>query len=172
MMSLTLHTSLLLALSQLTMVKCQSGENFSQVLRDTLTLDARVRPVKNFTTTTVVTVSFHLMSIIDFDTVKQKLVSNGWLYVQWINEYATWNPADYGGVLMVNPDPDTVWRPRLTIKNTMKDLKPIGEEYITILSRYDGLTMWLPAERYETFCRVDVTYFPFDIQVTYAAFHP
>ena len=58
-----------------------------------------------------------------------------------------------------------MWRPRLTVINTMKDLKPLGEDYILILAVYDGTTMWLPAERFETFCKVDVTYFPFDIQV-------
>ena len=168
MTSFTLPTCLLLVLVQLLIpVRCQSGENFSQVLKDTLTLDPRVRPVKNFTTATVVNVSFHLMSIISFDTVEQRLESNGWLYVQWINEYVTWNPADYGGVLVVSPDPDMVWRPRLTVLNTMKDMKPIGEDYVTIMSAYDGSTVWYPAERFETFCRVDVTYFPFDIQVMY-----
>ena len=123
MTSFTLPTCLLLVLVQLLItVRCQSGENFSQVLKDTLTLDPRVRPVKNFITATVVNVSFHLMSIISFDTVEQRLESNGWVYVQWINEYVTWNPADYGGVLVVSPDPDMVWRPRLTVLNTMKDM--------------------------------------------------
>ena len=171
-MSLILRACLFLALSGLPMVTCQSGENFSQVLKDTLTLDARVRPVKNFTTTTVVTVSFHLMAIINFDTVEQKLVSNGWLQVEWVNEYITWNPADYDRVYSVSPDPDKVWRPRLAVKNTIKELKPIGEDYVTIVSVNDGSTVWYPAERFETFCRVDVTYFPFDIQVCHAVFYP
>ena len=169
---LALRACLLSALFRLPIITCQSGENFSQVLKDTLILDARVRPVKDFTTTTIVNISFHLMAIINFDTVEQKLVSNGWLQVGWFNEYITWNPADYGGVKIVSPDPDKVWRPRLTIENTMKDLKPIGEDYVTIVSVYDGFTLWSPAEHFETFCRVDVTYFPFDIQVTYAAFYP
>ena len=172
MTSLVLRACLLLALSKLPMVTCQSGENFSQLLEDKLTLNPRVRPVKNYTTTTVVNVSFHLMAINNFDTVEQKLVSNGWMVVQWVNEYFTWNPADYGNAYIISPDPDKVWRPRITVLNTMKDLKPIGEDYITITSVYDGTTTWYPAERFETFCRVDVTYFPFDIQVTDAASHP
>ena len=71
MTSLALHACLLLALARLPVVTCQSGENFSQVLKDITTqVDARVRPVKNFDTMTVVNVSFHLMSIDEFDTVK------------------------------------------------------------------------------------------------------
>ena len=103
---LLLCARLLLTLSTLPMVTGQSGENFSQILKDTLTLDPTVRPVRNFTNTTLVTVSFHLMTIIDFDTVEQRLVSNGWLWVQWVNEYVTWNPADYEGVCAVNPESD------------------------------------------------------------------
>ena len=84
----------------------------------------------------------------------------------WNNEYTRWNPSDYGWAYSVSPDPNTVWRPRLTVLNTMKDLKPLGEDYILIITVYDGTTMWFPAERFETFCEVDVTYFPFDIQVS------
>ena len=167
MRPLTLRTCVLLALTRLPMVTCQSGENFDQVLKDTLTLDASVRPVKNFTTTTVVTVSFHLMTIINFDTVEQKLVSNGFLIVQWNNDYVTWNPADYGGASLVTPRADKVWRPRLAMLNTMTELEPIAEEnYIFIVASFDGSMFWYAAERFETFCRVDVTYFPFDIQVS------
>ncbi|XP_070183592.1 neuronal acetylcholine receptor subunit beta-3-like [Littorina saxatilis] len=87
-----------------------------------------------------------------------------YLQVQWSNEYMMWDPAQYGGAYTASPDPDKIWRPGLTVQNTMKDMKPIGQEYVQILSIADGTTIWYPAERFETFCRVDVTYFPFDIQ--------
>ena len=169
MASWTLRACVFLALSRLSTITCQSGEQFDQVLKDTMTLDSRVRPVKNASTTTIVTVSFHLMNIINLDTVEQKLLSNGFLTVKWDNKYFTWKPWEYGGVYAVNPDPDKVWLPRVTIRNTMKDLKPIGEDYIMIMALFNGTMTWFPAEHFETFCRVDVTYFPFDIQVIYAA---
>ncbi|XP_076439553.1 acetylcholine receptor subunit alpha-like [Babylonia areolata] len=142
----------------------QSGENFTKIHQDIIKIDKRVRPVKNWTTITNVSVSFHLMSIIQFDTVEQKLVSNGWLFVQWKNEYTTWNPYEYENAWSVSPDPDKVWRPMLTVQNTMTNMRPMGEEYIAMLLLFDGTTYWFPAERFETFCEVDVTYFPFDIQ--------
>ena len=75
----------------------------------------------------------------EVDADEQRLAAGA----MWINESATWNPADYGGVSYVNPDPDKAWRPRLT----MKDLKPIGEDYVVIVSVRTSLTMWYTASR-------------------------
>ena len=168
MMSQAVSAQLLLALSLLPIVTCGSGEDIDRILQDTVTLDPMVRPVKNLsTTTTVVEVSFHLISIAAFDTVEQKLVSNGYLSVRWDNEYFNWLPLNYGNIYVVSPDPDKIWRPTLTVMNTMKELKPIGENYVLLTALFNGTMFWFPADRFETFCRVDVAYFPFDIQVMY-----
>ncbi|KAK7108174.1 neuronal acetylcholine receptor subunit alpha-7-like isoform X2 [Littorina saxatilis] len=156
--------SVLLALG-LSLVESQTGEDFTKLLSDFPNIDSRVRPVKNYSTVSVVNVSFHLMAILGFDTITQKLSSTGWLQATWSNEYTTWNPDHYGGVRSVSPNPATMWRPKLTLKNTMADLKPMGEDYINLELLPDGTTIWYPGDLLETFCRVDVTYFPFDIQI-------
>lgn len=153
---------LLLAVSS--QCRGQSAINFTHLQRNLITIDPRVRPAEDSSNQIQVTVAFHLMSIADFDTVNQKLVSNGWLQVVWRNPYMVWDPNDYGGVSYIYPDPETVWRPRLTVQNTMKDLKPLGEDYVFISVFSDGSTAWFLGERFETFCSVDVTYFPFDSQ--------
>ncbi|XP_025095155.1 LOW QUALITY PROTEIN: neuronal acetylcholine receptor subunit alpha-7-like [Pomacea canaliculata] len=151
--------------AQLHVTSCQSAVNVTRVHEHVYNvITPYTRPVKNYSTITNVRVLFHLMAINDFDTASQKLTSTGWMQVQWQNEYLAWDPAAFGGVINIFPDPTQVWRPRLTLRNTMKDLKAIGEEYIVIMARYDGFMEWYPAEQFETFCYVDVTYFPFDIQ--------
>ncbi|XP_076461522.1 neuronal acetylcholine receptor subunit alpha-3-like [Babylonia areolata] len=142
----------------------QSALNVSKLHDELLNLIPNVRPVNDVTQPTVVNISFHLLSIISLDTVSQKLVSNGWMSVVWHNDYVSWNPEHHGGVWRISPHPDRLWRPRLTVLNTLKDLKPVGEDYVVIYLTYKGEVFWLPAERFETFCRVDVTFFPFDIQ--------
>ena len=143
---------------------CQSAENVSKVHEDFLTLNPNVRPAKDLSTQTNISVAFHLLSITSFDTVNQRLVSNGWLDVMWVNDYVKWDPADYGGVGQINPPPNQVWRPRITVQNSLKDLRPVGEKYVVIIIDAVGETWWFPAEHFETFCRIDVTYFPFDTQ--------
>ncbi|XP_076461518.1 acetylcholine receptor subunit alpha-1-A-like [Babylonia areolata] len=142
----------------------QSAFNLSKLQNDLMILTPNIRPVKDLTQPTVINISFHLMSIISLDMVSQKLVSNGWMSVAWQNDYMTWDRADYDGIWNINPLVDRMWRPRLTVENTMKELKPIGEEYVVMDLYNSGLVMWFPAERFETFCNVNVTFFPFDIQ--------
>ncbi|KAL8585962.1 hypothetical protein ACOMHN_059398 [Nucella lapillus] len=147
-----------------TVTRAQSAENFNTILQKFPDIDKQIRPVRNISTRTTVTVSFNLMSIVEFNTVEQKLVSNGYFIVMWDNEYTTWNPFTHGNAWTVAPPPDKVWRPMLTVKNTMRDMKPLGEDYTMITTYFNGTTVWYPAERLETFCAVDVTYFPFDVQ--------
>ncbi|XP_076461482.1 neuronal acetylcholine receptor subunit non-alpha-2-like [Babylonia areolata] len=142
----------------------QSALNVSKLHDDLLTLSPHVRPEKDLTRPTVVNVSFHLMSIVSLDIVGQKLVSNGWMGVTWQNDYLTWNPTDYGGVKSIIPPGDRLWRPQLTVENTVKECKPVGEEYVVMHVYNSGLVAWFPAERFETMCKVSVTFFPFDIQ--------
>ncbi|KAK7494915.1 hypothetical protein BaRGS_00013794 [Batillaria attramentaria] len=143
---------------------CQSGEDISKIHDDVITLNPMVRPVANYHDQIVVRVAFHLMSINNFDTVQQKFTTNGWMEVEWLNHYSTWDPAQYGGAYLISPKPDSVWRPKLTVINSLKELKPIGQEYVYTLLSFDGRSYWYPAERFETSCSVDVTYFPFDTQ--------
>lgn len=142
----------------------QSGDDFSKLHNDLFKVNPRVRPVKNKSTRTTVNIDFHLMAINSFQTVEQKLNSVGWMNITWRDEYLVWDPKDYGNATLIYPDPDKVWRPKLTIQNTMKDLKPLGEEYVVIQAGNDGTVSWYPAEAFETFCHVDITYFPFDTQ--------
>ncbi|XP_025095678.1 LOW QUALITY PROTEIN: neuronal acetylcholine receptor subunit beta-3-like [Pomacea canaliculata] len=155
-MRVLIFTAALLA--QLHVTSCQSAVNVTRVHEHVYNvITPYTRPVKNFSTTTNVQVLFYLMAINDFDTASQKLTSTGWMLVQWQNEYLTWDPAAFGGVQTIFPDPTQVWRPRLAIQNTMKDLKAIGEDYVVIMAVYNGIMQWFPAEQFETFCYVDVT---------------
>ncbi|XP_076461521.1 acetylcholine receptor subunit alpha-1-A-like [Babylonia areolata] len=159
-----MRAALVVVLVVLTTDTClsQSALNVSKLYDDLPKLNSQIRPVKDLTQPTAVNISFHLLSIISLDTVIQKLVSNGWLSVAWQNDYLTWEPADYEGVRKFSHFGDQTWKPRLTMSNTMKKLQPFGEEN-SMLEFYDsGLVRWFPGDQFETFCHIDVTYFPFD----------
>lgn len=147
-------------------VLCQSAEDVTSLLQDLYkkNISTRTRPVRDVATVTNVSVSFYLMSINSFEMVNHKLTTNGWLSVTWKDEYMVWNPDEHNGIITISTDPKRVWKPRLTVQNTMKDLKPIGQKVVTIEANSKGVMSWFPAEAFETSCRVDVTYFPFDTQ--------
>ncbi|KAL8613302.1 hypothetical protein ACOMHN_052542 [Nucella lapillus] len=142
----------------------QSALNFSQLHDDLLTLTRHVRPVKDASRPTLVNITFHLLSIITLDTVIQKLTSNGWMSVVWRNDYMVWDAERYGGIKLITPPEDRMWRPRLTVHNSLKELRAVGEDYIVLNVDNTGAVFWYPAERFETFCHIDVTFFPFDLQ--------
>ncbi|KAL8560916.1 hypothetical protein ACOMHN_035856 [Nucella lapillus] len=142
----------------------QSALNVSKLAKDLTTLGPNVRPVSDLSQPTVVNIFFHLMSIIALDTVGQKLVSNGWLNVSWQSDFHTWNPEQYDGVRSITPSVKQMWRPRVSVRNSLKELKAIGEEYIVMNIVSNGLVIWYPAEHFETFCYVDISFFPFDRQ--------
>ncbi|PVD31004.1 hypothetical protein C0Q70_10280 [Pomacea canaliculata] len=94
----------------------------------------------------------------------QKLTSTAWLMVTWHDDYLTWDPKSFGGVERIFADPAQVWRPRLAIRNTMMDIRQLGNDYVVLQVDHHGRVTWYPAERFETYCQVIVTYFPLDVQ--------
>ncbi|XP_025095677.1 neuronal acetylcholine receptor subunit alpha-6-like [Pomacea canaliculata] len=143
----------------------QSAEDVARVHSDLLTNQfPKVRPEKDLSQVTVVNMSFHLISVNGLDTASQKLSTNGWIKVSWKNTYLEWDPANYSGVWRIFPEPDKVWLPRLTVINSLNELKPIGTSYSFIMVTSDGITSWYPAEVFETFCAINVKQFPFDFQ--------
>lgn len=122
------------------------------------------RPSTNLSLPTTVYVSFYLMSINEFNTAAQKLTSTAWLMVTWHDDYLTWDPKSFGGVERIFADPAQVWRPRLAIRNTMMDIRQLGNDYVVLQVDHHGRVTWYPAERFETYCQVIVTYFPLDTQ--------
>ncbi|KAL8596397.1 hypothetical protein ACOMHN_047456 [Nucella lapillus] len=142
----------------------QTALNANQLHDDLVTLRPNVRPASDYSQPTEVNISFHLMSVISLDTVSQKLVSNGWMSVSWRNDYVTWDPRRYGGISHISPSASDMWRPRLSVLNSMKELKAVGDDYVVLDLASDGVVSWFPAERFETFCHIDVTFFPFDHQ--------
>ncbi|XP_025095676.1 neuronal acetylcholine receptor subunit alpha-7-like [Pomacea canaliculata] len=140
----------------------QSAEDVSRIhaeLENSI-ISPYIRPAKNFSRPLIVNISFHLVAIVDFNAASHRLTSSALLTVTWQDDYLTWEPAAYGGITRILPDPTKLWRPRLTIRNTLTDMKVIGQNYM--VARHDGTVKWFPAEMFETFCHGDVKYFPYD----------
>lgn len=163
---IVITAAILLSLLSLS-TTAQSAEDVSK-LHDILYLvNPNTRPIRNATIKTNILVSFYLINIHGLEMATQKLKCSGFLVVTWTDEYMVWRPSDHGGVKMIYPDPNKVWRPKLVFQNSLKDFKPVGLDFVLLSAYYNGSVTWFPAETLETFCKVDVTYFPYDIQRCY-----
>lgn len=123
------------------------------------------RPVMDQTKTINATLDFYLRTIANLDEVSSELVTVGLFTIIWRDEVITWNPWSYGGTVSVNIDESLVWKPSMTLLNPMfTNVGLLGFKQSKIQYFYDGLAYWNIADRYQTTCDFDTTYFPFDKQ--------
>ncbi|CAG5121910.1 unnamed protein product, partial [Candidula unifasciata] len=76
---------------------------------------------------------------------------------EWFDLRLKWEPAEYGGVRVLNIPSEQLWSP-------MAD----GDFQITLKTKaiisHTGKIVWEPPAIYKSYCPIDVEYFPFDIQ--------
>ncbi|XP_048577800.1 neuronal acetylcholine receptor subunit alpha-7 isoform X2 [Nematostella vectensis] len=90
------------------------------------------------------------------------------LYVRqkWENPLVAWNKSEYGGIVQVNLDPSTLWKPDIYLYNNA-DSGYDGSLYgftAKIKVNYSGTNTWLAPKIFTTSCKINVKYFPFDQQ--------
>ncbi|CAD5214592.1 unnamed protein product [Bursaphelenchus okinawaensis] len=121
------------------------------------------RPVKNSSDVLVVDVGASLIRIIDVDEKNQILTTNLWLDMKWVDAKLKWDPQKYGGITALHIPSDMIWTPDLVLYNNAA-----GDPDITIITdalvSYDGRVFWQPPAIYKSFCPIDVTWFPYDLQ--------
>lgn len=123
------------------------------------------RPILDQSKTMNATLDFYLRTIANLDEVSSELVTVGLFTIIWTDEVITWNPGSYGGTVSVNIDESLVWKPSMTLLNPMStNVGLLGFKQSKIQYFYTGVAYWNIADRYQTTCDFDTTYFPFDKQ--------
>ncbi|KAK6190681.1 hypothetical protein SNE40_002491 [Patella caerulea] len=124
----------------------------------------RIRPLQNQSETIAVSFRFHISAITDFDETLQKLSMTSWMDVKWRDEIIAWNASEYGVVTQISPNPDDIWRPNVAVGETFEGAKLVGDDKAIIVVDNNGDALWTPGIKSETFCRVDISKYPFDTQ--------
>jgi hypothetical protein len=127
-----------------------------------LTYEKTFRPVENQSEPLEVFIGFELVSIQEFNEVKEKLSVATIIRDYWIDEYMAWDPADYGGLDQLVIESDNVWTPNLALVNTVEKLEKIGDAWQLIRFTPNGFAHYFPGDVLSAACQVDVTYYPWD----------
>ncbi|XP_070543627.1 neuronal acetylcholine receptor subunit alpha-10-like isoform X2 [Ptychodera flava] len=122
-----------------------------------------VRPVSNSSAAVLVKYGAALQQIIDLDEKNQVLTSNLWIRMQWSDDSFKWNPDDYGGTSVLIVPSDTIWKPDIVLYNNA-DESFSGMMNTNAQIYSDGTITWFAPAIYKSTCKIDVTYFPFDLQ--------
>ncbi|XP_059154939.1 neuronal acetylcholine receptor subunit alpha-6-like [Physella acuta] len=154
----------------LALATCVQGQMYSQALaiqKDKLNSDVystELRPLRNQSNTMFVQIAFQIVSIAQVDDVSQSFTCNGFIYSSWVDQMVAWNPADYGGHVMIHPLPEDIWRPRVVLVNTLGERDLFDDDKAPMFVFYDGLTYWVPGGLFPASCALDMTNYPFDKQ--------
>lgn len=115
-----------------------------------------------------------VVRIVSIDEKNNALQAQWWMKQDWNNPDLTWDPKDYDGLTTVYVEPFKVWVPDVLLYNNAdKDMDAAGalEKYKTKISvSYDGNNSWMAPAMFQSICKIDIKYFPFDEQHCYMKF--
>lgn len=122
-----------------------------------------IRPVEYVNQTVEVELGLSMIQLINVNEKNQVMTSNVWLNFVWHDYQLKWDAADYGGITKLILLPDKVWRPDIVLFNNADGNYEVRYKS-NVLIYPEGRIEWVPPAIYQSTCRIDVTYFPFDQQ--------
>ncbi|XP_072166843.1 neuronal acetylcholine receptor subunit alpha-10-like [Diadema setosum] len=148
----------------------RATEDEYRLLRDMFAnYSSIVRPVERATDTIVVRLGAAIQQIIDMDEKSQVLTSNLWMRMQWTDSNFRWNPEDYGNTSVLIVPVDSIWRPDIVLY-TNADSGFSGMMLTSATVTHEGVVYWNAPAIYQSTCKIDITYFPFDEQQCHLKF--
>ncbi|XP_035226033.1 acetylcholine receptor subunit beta-like 1 [Stegodyphus dumicola] len=143
------------------LVRCSEDEE--RLVRDLFRdYNKLIRPVEMMNQTVVVEFGLSFIQLINV-MKKNQIMTNVWLQLTWMDYQLVWDPADYGGINVLRLPPDKVWKPDIVLFNNADGNYEVRYKS-NVLIYPNGGVMWVPPAIYQSSCRIDVTYFPFDQQ--------
>ncbi|XP_052706347.1 neuronal acetylcholine receptor subunit alpha-6-like [Crassostrea angulata] len=129
-----------------------------------------IRPVRDQDKTVFIHTSYYLTSINEVDVVGQRLITTGFLFLYWRDEFLQWD-KERTGISMMYFKQKHIWTPDVVLKNDVKTFEELGGDFYYLEVTWDGYVRWLPFQVFESKCDIDITYFPFDEQICNITFH-
>nr|AGK89909.1 nicotinic acetylcholine receptor subunit alpha 10 [Pandalus japonicus] len=80
----------------------------------------------------------------------------------WMDTRLKWNTEVNMNLGQIGMDPDTVWKPDLTVYNAAAGQKTLIQSQLPLLLFADGKVLFIPAYHFHFSCVMDLTYWPHD----------
>lgn len=130
--------------------------------------DPMNRPVLNYSHPVNVSLGLGVEALIELDTGRRLLSSNGWLHLLWRDEQLTWRPDEFGGIAEIRVHIEDIYRPDVTLTNSVDPVNLIkSSTHSDATLSSDGNVSWYPALTMKTTCEtgLDLSEWPFDEHV-------
>ncbi|XP_028841780.1 5-hydroxytryptamine receptor 3A [Denticeps clupeoides] len=129
---------------------------------DNATLVA-ARPVRNWQNYTVIYVDLYLYAVVEVNEKFQSFSAQVYLQMNWVNEFLSWNPEDYCEIGHVTIPKEYVWKPDLSIYESI-DSKAGMTETPFVQLWASGISVIGDSYKLTCSCKMDLYKFPFDTQ--------
>ncbi|VDI05907.1 Hypothetical predicted protein [Mytilus galloprovincialis] len=123
-----------------------------------------LRPEVDLSSSTVISIDFHLLNLQDINEVDGTVSITGYFNIQWTDNNMAWTPADHGNAEYIVLPENVIWKPPLINSNSAQEMAMFGMDELSLYVRYNGQVTWLPGQNLKFTCSFDITYFPFDTQ--------
>ncbi|XP_036004251.1 5-hydroxytryptamine receptor 3A-like [Fundulus heteroclitus] len=122
-----------------------------------------LRPVKNWTTTTLVQLDMILNGILDVNEKFQTVTNHIWINMFWINEFLTWNSSEFCGMNMLTIPSSMLWIPDIIIYEDASDCSDSKQDPLVTVDP-SGLVRMRTRLMLTISCKFNLYRFPFDTQ--------
>ncbi|XP_035037003.2 5-hydroxytryptamine receptor 3A [Hippoglossus stenolepis] len=122
-----------------------------------------MRPVKNWTTTTLVYLDMVLYGILEVDEMSQTVTTHIQTQMKWRNEFLRWNSSNFCEIKTLTVPRKMLWVPDVAIQEDTSDTGSIQNSPLLTLTN-DGLVIANGRQRLTTTCQFNLYLFPFDTQ--------
>jgi len=139
--------------------------NWRADLRDNLLKNYKklVHPVKNHRDTVRVDLGMALIHL-DLDEMKSVLEVDGWMRLNWTDEFLRWEPSEYENLTQIHFGAEEIWRPDIQLYNNAdgSNLQHYGSTHFLVF--HTGVVLWVPPAKFRSFCKIDLKLWPQDAQ--------
>ncbi|XP_071953700.1 neuronal acetylcholine receptor subunit alpha-10-like [Antedon mediterranea] len=122
-----------------------------------------IRPSIDESVTTVVKHEIVPAHIIDFDEIKQQITLSVWLRQSWHDPFLTWNEQEFNNISVIRIASTRLWRPDIVLYSSV-DEDGSNDPNLPASVMSNGTIKYLTPYIYVCYCKVDLTYYPFDTQ--------
>jgi len=122
-----------------------------------------VHPVKNHLDTVRVDLGMALIHL-DLDERKSILEVDGWMRLNWTDEYLRWDPQEFHDLTQIHFGAHEIWKPDIQLYNNAdgSDLQHYGSTHFLVF--HTGVVLWVPPAKFRSFCKIDLRMWPQESQ--------
>ncbi|XP_030832957.1 acetylcholine receptor subunit alpha-1-A isoform X1 [Strongylocentrotus purpuratus] len=133
--------------------------------------ETSVRPVYNYRQTTYVYLRMLIYELVAFNEHSQHITLRSNMKMTWRDEYLQWDPSEWDGITSVTLRPSDIWKPDFDLEQNVERVHFIvADTYV--IADYTGTVRWIFPVITTTACKINIVYFPYDVQQCNVTFYP